>query len=158
MTGPEITATSMRVSRVIEAPREEVYRALTDPSSRHAKRFVPDQVPGEPMKLTFDRTEPAREGEPYRVTMTAEQGPAKGEHTAYGEFLELVPNERIVETHNWEDDPDHGETRVTITLEDAPDGTRVTILHEGLPTRESAEGHADGFAECLANLAASMEA
>lgn len=157
MTQPEITETSMQVSRVIEAPREEIYRALTDPSSRHAKRFVPNQAPGKPMELGFDRTEPAQEGDAYRVTMRAEEGPAKGEHTAYGEFLELVPGERIVETHQWEGDPDHGETQVTITLEEVPGGTRVTILHEGLPSRESAEGHADGFSECLENLAAAME-
>lgn len=158
MTEPEITATSLRVSRVIKAPREEVYRALTDPSSRYAKRFVPDQAPGKPMDLVFDRKEPAREGGTYRVTMTAEEGPAKGEHTAYGEFIELVPNERIVETHHWEGAPEHGETRVTITLEDVPGGTQVTILHEGLPSRESAKGHAEGFTESLENLADAMEA
>lgn len=157
MTETEITETSLRVSRVIRAPREEIYRALTDPSSRHAKRFVPDQVPGKPMDLVFDRKEPARKGGAYRVTMIAEEGPAKGEHTAYGEFIELVPNEKIVETHLWEGEPDHGETRVTITLEEVAGGTKVTILHEGLPGWESAEGHADGFAESLANLAVAME-
>lgn len=158
MTESDVTETTLRVSRVIQAPREAVYEALTDPSSRHAKAFVPNQAPGTPMDLVFERKKPAREGGSYRVTMTAEEGPAKGDHTAYGEFLELIPKERIVETHNWEGEPDHGETRVTITLEDVPGGTKVTILHEGLPSRESAEGHAEGFAESLANLAAAMEA
>lgn len=157
MTEPEITETTMEVSRVIEAPRQAVYEALTDPSSRYAKAFVPNQAPGTPMDLVFERKEPAREGGTYRATMTADEGPAKGQHTAYGEFLELVPHERIVETHHWEGDPDHGETRVTITLEDVPGGTKVTILHEGLPSRESAKGHAEGFGESLANLAAAMD-
>lgn len=48
-------------------------------------------------------------------------------------------------------------TRVTITLQEVEGGTKVNILHEGLPGRESTEGP-EGFGESLANLPAAMEA
>lgn len=91
------------------------------------------------MGLTLESTEPAREGGFLPGHDDRRRGACRGPAHRLRRVLELVPNWRIVETHNWVGEPDPPETRVTITLEDVPDGTRVTTLHEGLPGRESAE-------------------
>ncbi len=158
MTNAQTTETSLRVTRVIKAPREKVYGAWMDPESPEMKRFAPDQAPGRRMRTELHRFEP-RVGGGYRTSMIAEDGPNKGTYTAYGRYLELVPNERIVQTHAWETDDEESpskETKVTITFRDVPDGTEVTIVHEGLPDRETVEGHVGGWTEALENFAAAF--
>ncbi|HEY6552884.1 MAG TPA: SRPBCC family protein, partial [Vicinamibacteria bacterium] len=55
---------------------------------------------------------------------------------ASGQVLEIVPDERVVFTFGY-DDPGKpippGGSRVTVTLEDRPEGTLVTLRHD-LPT------------------------
>jgi len=75
-----------------------------------------------------------------------------------GEFVELVPYERLVFTFGWE--PVDGEsllepgsTRVEVTL--TPDGadTILTLRHRGLPPGETTELHRSGWAQFLPRLA-----
>lgn len=74
-----------------------------------------------------------------------------------GEYLELVPHERIVFSFGWESatgapDVAPGSTRVEVTL--AADGgdTIMTLCHTGLPTA-FADDHASGWGHFLALLA-----
>jgi uncharacterized protein YndB with AHSA1/START domain len=74
-----------------------------------------------------------------------------------GEYVELVPYERIVFSFGWEQSGDvpeiaPGSSRVEVTL--APDGrdTILTLRHTGIPTR-LAEAHHQGWAEYLPRLA-----
>lgn len=67
-----------------------------------------------------------------------------------GEFVELVPYERIVFTFGWEPAPGvpdiaPGTSKVEVTLVEDGDGTRLTLRHGGLPTAlrlETTEGWA----------------
>lgn len=150
--------TSLRVSRIIKAPRARVYEAFIDIQSPQAKAFTPNATPGHPMRAHVDQYEPRVDGH-IRVSLIADRGEAKGTHTNTGKFIEIVPNERIVRTFAWvgdEDEHDGAETRVTFTFRDVPGGTEVTILHEGLPDRDSVEGHAGGWTEALDNFAAAF--
>lgn len=152
------TTTSLRVSRVIRAPREKVFAAFIDPDSAQSRRFAPNQAPGRPMRTETHVLEP-RVGGRIRASMSADEGEAKGTYTSHGVFLEIVPHERIVRTFAWEDVGDEeaaGETRVTFTFRDVPGGTEVTILHDGLPGPESVESHAEGWSEALENFAAAF--
>lgn len=155
MANGQTTDKSLSVSRVVKAPREQVYRAWLDPGSPRMRQAAPNQAPGRPMEVEIHEFEP-RVGGAYRISMIADEGPV-GTHTFAGKFLELVPNERIVQSHRWVSEEGGGEqpeTKVTITFKDVADGTEVTIMHEGLPGKESVENHMEGWSEALENLAA----
>jgi uncharacterized protein YndB with AHSA1/START domain len=79
-----------------------------------------------------------------------------GEHRGRGEYVEVVPHERIVFTFGW-DMPGNpitpGSTRVEITL--AADGskTRLTLRHSGLPDADAVAQHVHGWDHYLSRLA-----
>ncbi len=75
-------------------------------------------------------------------------------HSAAGTFSEVEPGKRVVFSWGWEgqDDLPPGASTVTITLEPAENGTKVTLVHEGL-TDEQAAGHAEGWNHYLGRLA-----
>ena len=90
----------------------------------------------------------ARPGGVYRVL-------AGGLHQAAGEYLEVVPNERVVFTFGW-DQPDHpipsGSTRVEIQLIPEGDKTRLRLTHSGLPA-DAVSDHTKGWDHYLGRLA-----
>ena len=59
---------------------------------------------------------------------------------ARGEFVELVPDERVVFTWGWVDQPGipPGSTVVDIELIAEPDGTRLVLTHRNVPDEEAA--------------------
>jgi uncharacterized protein YndB with AHSA1/START domain len=80
---------------------------------------------------------------------------AMGVHPGVGEFLEVVPNEKVVFTFGW-DEPNHpipaGSTEVEITLVPEGDKTRVRLSHRGLPDDAVAD-HESGWDFYLNRLA-----
>jgi uncharacterized protein (TIGR03086 family) len=96
-----------------------------------------------------------RAGGAYRWTVTPG-------HVAAGTFKEVVPGERIVFGWGWDGNADlpFDASTVTITVEPAEGGSRVTLVHEGL-NQEQAVSHAEGwnhFFERLEKLAATGDA
>ena len=89
-----------------------------------------------------------RPGGTYRVLV-------RDQHQSGGEFVEIVPNEKVVFTFGW-DEPDHpipaGSTTVEITLNPEGDKTRVRMVHRGLPDDAVAD-HTGGWDHYLARLA-----
>lgn len=89
------------------------------------------------------------------VTPSAKGGNACGapsETNTYihtGEYLEIVPPEKIVFTWN-----SHvvTNTRVTVELRDLGDSTELTLTHELLETEELRKTHTGGWDGCLLNL------
>ncbi|HEY2593533.1 MAG TPA: SRPBCC domain-containing protein [Chloroflexota bacterium] len=73
---------------------------------------------------------------------------------ARGEYLEVVPPARIVLSFGWEDDPavPPGSTTLEVTFTPDADGTRVRLVHRGLPTGDAREQHGHGWAHYLARL------
>jgi uncharacterized protein YndB with AHSA1/START domain len=103
-----------------------------------------------------------REGGAFRMSLTyADTGhtaPGKTtEHTdvVQGRFLELVPDERIVELVEFEsDDPAFaGAMRITTTLAAVAGGTKVTIRCDDVPAGIRPGDHQAGLASTLENLA-----
>jgi uncharacterized protein YndB with AHSA1/START domain len=78
-----------------------------------------------------------------------------GNHHALGEFLEVVPNEKVVFTFGW-NEPGHpipaGSTRVAITLIPDGDVTLVRLVHSGLP-EDAITDHENGWQFFLDRLA-----
>ncbi len=96
-----------------------------------------------------------RAGGGYRWTVTPG-------HVAAGTFREVEPGRRIVFGWGWEgnDDLEPDTSTVTVTVEPAAGGSRVTLVHEGL-TDEQAALHAEGwdhYLERLGKLAATGDA
>ena len=111
----------IRIERTIAAPRREVYRAWLDP-----ELVAQWMAPGvEVTHVEIDE----RVGGHYRVW----HGEAGGFD---GEILELVPNQRIA--YRWGfvgPDRRNGpvfDSLLTLSFEDAPGGTRLTLVHERL--------------------------
>jgi uncharacterized protein YndB with AHSA1/START domain len=112
--------TVVRVERTIAGPREEVFRAWTDPD-RLAEWFGPGA-------FTVLRAElDLRPGGPYRIVFQ----PASGEPvTLTGSYVEIEPPRRLVFTWSWALVwPDQPESLVTVELAEAPDGTQVVVTH-----------------------------
>ena len=150
--------TATRITRRIKAPRADVYRALLDPRAV-AKWQVPN---GMTSKIhTFE----PREGGVFRISLTYNSPTALGKTSAHtdashGRFVELVPDERVVEVVEFETkDPDmRGEQTITFTLVDEDGGTEVYAVHDNLPPGLSPADNETGWRMALDNLAAYVEA
>jgi len=71
-----------------------------------------------------------------------------GGQVASGQFKEIVPPDRVVFTYGYEGDRQPippGTTRVSVTLEEIPSGTRVTLRHAGLPSEDLVREHTQGW-------------
>lgn len=132
------------LNRVFEAPRALVFDAWTKPE--HLVRWCA------PHGFTI----PEANGElwvggAWRSLMIT---PGGEKYPLRGVYREIVPNERLVFTHIWEEDdgtPEH-ETLVTVSFADEAGGTRVTLEQSGFKSPESQAGHADGWTQCLDRL------
>ena len=78
-------------------------------------------------------------------------------HAFGGQYVELVPNERLRYTDQFEDPNLPGEIRVTVTLKKVSVGTDVNIVQEGLPDVIPGEACYLGWQESLRNLAQLVE-
>jgi uncharacterized protein YndB with AHSA1/START domain len=148
---------STRISRRLNAPRPRVYRALLD-----ARAVATWMVPtGMTSRVhVFD----AREGGTFRISLTYDAPTGTGKTTAqtdtfHGRFVELVPDERVVEVVEFEtSDPAlRGEMTITIALTDADGGTDLLAVHDGLPPGLSTADNEAGWRSSLAKLAALVE-
>jgi uncharacterized protein YndB with AHSA1/START domain len=100
------------ITRVLEAPRERVWREWTEP-----ERFA-DWFGGEAEIPTATVRMDVREGGRWRLTMLA--GPDRREIRWKGEYLEVEEPERLVFTVS--DRPDEVYELVTVVLTDLGDG------------------------------------
>ena len=78
-------------------------------------------------------------------------------HSFAGEYVELVPNERLRYTDKFDDPNLAGDIQVTVTLKKVPVGTEVNIVQEGLPDVIPPEACYLGWQESLRNLARLVE-
>jgi uncharacterized protein YndB with AHSA1/START domain/predicted enzyme related to lactoylglutathione lyase len=110
----------IRIERTFQAPRERVWRAMTDPA-------LVAQWWGRGNKLVIERMVVERGGH-WRFV---EHSP-DGVHGFEGRFREVSPPGRIVQTFEWDGMPGHVAVN-TMTLEDLGDGrTRlvsVSLFH-----------------------------
>jgi uncharacterized protein YndB with AHSA1/START domain len=154
-----MTRASTNVSRIIKAPRKAVYKACLDPGAL-AKWRVPDNMTAQ--VHVFE----AREGGTYRMSLTyrdPQQSPggktSEDTDSFQGRFVELVPDEKIVEAIEFEShDPGFaGQMKMTTRLADTKDGTAITILFENLPAGVRPEDNETGSRQSLQKLAALLE-
>jgi uncharacterized protein YndB with AHSA1/START domain len=119
-----MTTGTVKLHRVLRAAPERVYRAFLDADAM-AKWLPPDGFTGKVHHLD------AKKGGSYRMSFT--NFTTGKSHSFHGEFLELVPNERLVYTDRFDDPGLAGEMRTTVQLRKVSVGTEVDIVQEGIP-------------------------
>jgi uncharacterized protein YndB with AHSA1/START domain len=135
------TGTSLRISRIVNADREAVFRAWTEPEQ--IKRWsCPEgmNVADSQVDLTV--------GGRYRLRMESANGKA---HTAVGVYREIESPSRLVYTWDWEEES-IGETLVTVEFNDLGESTEVVLVHELFPSAEAKVGHEEGWTSCFNQL------
>jgi uncharacterized protein YndB with AHSA1/START domain len=140
---------TIRLHRVLRAPRERVYRAFLNPEAM-AKWLPPNGYTGRVHEMD------ARVGGKYRMSFT--NFTTQQSHSFGGTYTELVPNERIRYTDKFDDPNMPGEMQATITLKEVMCGTDLSVVQEGVPDMIPAEMCYLGWQESLMLLAKLVEA
>jgi uncharacterized protein YndB with AHSA1/START domain len=121
-------------SHEFDAPRELVFKAITDPA------LIPNWWGPRRYTTIVDKMD-VRPGGAWRFI---NRGP-DGEHAFRGEYREIVPPERIVQTFEWEGLPGHISVE-TMVLEEHGGRTRITGTSV-FDTKEDRDGMLETGAE-----------
>jgi len=144
-----MSSNTVRLHRVLRAAPERIYRAFLDADAM-AKWLPPNGFTGKVHHLH------AEVGDTFRMSFT---NFATGtSHSFGGEYLELVPDERIVHTDKFDDPNLAGEMRTTVSLKKVFCGTELDIVQEGIPGAIPTEACYLGWQESLTLLAQLVEA
>ena len=144
-----MSTNTVRLHRVLRAAPEKVYRAFLDPDAM-AKWLPPHGYTGKVHRMD------AKVGGSYKMSFT-NFSTGLG-HAFGGEYLELLPNERIRHTDEFDDPNLPGVMQVTVSLTPVSCGTELSIVQEGIPDVIPLEACYLGWQESLALLAQLVEA
>lgn len=139
----------VRFHRVLRCPPEKVYKAFLDADAM-VKWLPPHGFTGKVHSIDV------RVGGSYQMSFT--NFSSGNSHSFGGEYLELVPNEKIRHTDRFDDPNLPGQMETTITLKKVSCGTEVHIVQEGIPAVIPPEACCLGWQESLSLLALLVEA
>ena len=142
------TTNTVHLYRVLTAKPEKVYRAFLDPDAM-AKWLPPNGFTCRVHHMD------SKVGGTYKMSFT--NFTTKKSISFGGEFLELVQNERLRYTDNFDDPNLPGEIQTTVTLKEVSLGTEIVIVQEGLPAVIPLEACYVGWQQSLDNLAKLVE-
>jgi uncharacterized protein YndB with AHSA1/START domain len=147
-TGGSIMPNTVRLHRVLATTPEKIYRAFLEPDA------VAKWLPPNGFACTVHHLE-ARVGGSHKMSFrnfTTGNG-----HSFGGQYLDLVPNQRLRYTDKFDDPNMPGEMTVTITLKKVVVGTELNIVQEGIPDAIPVEACYLGWQQSLENLAKLVE-
>jgi uncharacterized protein YndB with AHSA1/START domain len=134
--------------RVLKATPEKVYRAFLEASA------LAKWIPPYGFTCTVHHLE-ARVGGTFRMSF---HNFSSGNGNSFGgEYLELVPNERLRYTDKFEDPNLPGVLEVTVVLKPVLCGTELHVTQSGIPAVIPLEMCYLGWQESLAQLATLVE-
>lgn len=140
---------TVHLHRVLRSPPERVYRAFLDAAAL-AKWLPPNGFTGTVHHLQ------AEVGGSYRMSFT---NLATGDGHAFGgDYLELVPHERIRYSGKFDDQNLPGVMQTTVSLTQTPFGTELNVVQEGIPEAIPVQACYLGWQESLALLKMLVEA
>jgi uncharacterized protein YndB with AHSA1/START domain len=140
---------SVRLHRVLRSTPERVYRAFLDAGAM-VKWLPPNGFTGKVHHLE------AKVGGTFKMSFT--NFTTGHSHSFGGEYIELIPNQRIRHTDKFDDPNLPGVMQVTISLEKVLVGTELTVVQEGIPEVIPLEACYLGWQESLILLAKLVEA
>ena len=144
-----MSTNTVKLHRVLRATPERIYRAFLDADAM-AKWLPPNGFTGKVHHLD------AKVGGTYKMSFT--NFTTGQSHSFGGEYLELVPFERICHTDKFDDPNLPGAMKTTISLKAVSFGTELNVVQEGIPGAIPPEACYLGWQESLALLAKLVEA
>lgn len=143
-----MTTHTIRLHRVLRSTPERVYRAFLDPDAM-CKWLPPNGFTGKIHHMN------ATVGGSFRMSFT---NFTTGKSMSFGgEYLELLPHERIRYTDRFDDPNLPGVIQVTVELKQVMCGTELSVVQEGVPGIIPAEACYLGWQESLILLAKLVE-
>jgi uncharacterized protein YndB with AHSA1/START domain len=119
-----MSTNTIRLHRVLRATPERIYRAFLDADAM-AKWLPPNGFTGKVHHMD------AKVGGIYKMSFT--NFTTGHSHSFGGEYLELVPYERIRHTDKFDDPSLPGEMQTTVSLKQVSCGTELNVVQEGIP-------------------------
>ena len=139
---------TVRLHRVLRAPPQRVYRAFLEPGA------LAKWLPPYGFTCTVHHLE-ARVGGTFRMSFHNFSG--GGGHSFGGEYLELVPDQRLRYTDRFDDPNLPGTLEVTVSLQPVSCGTELSVTQTGIPEVIPLEMCYLGWQESLRQLATLVE-
>ncbi len=139
---------TLHLHRVLRAPPQRVYRAFLEPGA------LAKWLPPYGFTCTVHHLE-ARVGGTFRMSFHNFSG--GGGHSFGGEYLELVPDQRLRYTDRFDDPNLPGTLEVTVSLLAVACGTELNVTQSGIPEAIPLEMCYLGWQESLLQLAALVE-
>ncbi|AZV20872.1 toxin [Mesorhizobium sp. M7A.F.Ca.CA.001.07.2.1] len=139
---------TVRLHRVLTTSPEKVYRAFVEADA------LAKWLPPNGFTCTVHNFE-AKVGGTFK--MSFRNFTTGDSHSFGGEYLELVPGERLLYTDRFDDPNLPGEIRVTVILKKVSVGTEIDITQAGIPDVIPVEACYLGWQESLRNLAKLVE-
>jgi uncharacterized protein YndB with AHSA1/START domain len=140
---------TVRLHRVLRATPERIYRAFLDGDAM-AKWLPPNGFTGKVHHID------PKVGGTYKMSFT--NFTTGSGHSFGGTYLELVPNERIRYSNQFDNPNLPGQMETTITLKQVFCGTDMNVVQEGIPSVIPAEACYLGWQESLILLGKLVEA
>lgn len=144
-----MTSNTVYLHRVIRATPERVYRAFVD-ADAICKWYPPNGFTCKVHHLD------AKVGGTYKMSFTNFN--TGKSHSFGGKYIELIANERLVITDEFDDPTLPGAMKTTVTLKKVFCGTEINIIQEGIPDSIPLEGCYLGWQESLHLLMKLVEA
>jgi uncharacterized protein YndB with AHSA1/START domain len=139
---------TVRFHRVLRAPPARIYKAFLDPDAM-VKWLPPHGFTAKVHQMD------AKVGGKHRMSFT--NFTTGNSHSFGGEYLELVPNEKLRYTDKFDDPNLPGTMEVTVTLKKVSVGTEVNIVQAGIPDLIPVEACYLGWQESLMLLGQLVE-
>jgi len=139
---------TVRLHRVLTTSPDKVYRAFIEADA------LAKWLPPNGFACTVHRLEPKVGG---TCRMSFRNFTTGNSHAFGGEYVELIPGERLQYTDRFDDPNLPGEIQVTVTLKKVSVGTALDITQSGIPDVIPAEACYLGWQESLRNLARLVE-
>lgn len=139
---------TVRLHRVFAARPEKIYRAFLDADA------MAKWLPPHGFTCHVHHMEP-KVGGTFRMSFT--NFTTGNGHSFGGEYLELVPHERLRYTDRFDDPNLPGTMHVTVKLKAVSVGTEIDIEQAGIPPLIPVEACYLGWQQCLAQLATIVE-
>lgn len=141
-------ANTVKLYRVLRTSPAKVYRAFLDADAM-AKWLPPHGFTGNVHHVD------AKVGGTYKMTFT--NFSTGQSHSFGGKYLELIPNERICYTNEFDDPNLPGKMQTVVSLRQVSCGTELDIVQEGIPDVIPQENCYLGWQESLVLLAQLVE-
>ncbi len=139
---------TVRLHRVFKTKPERIYRAFLDADA------MAKWIPPYGFTCKVHHMDP-KVGGTFKMSFT--NFTTGHRHSFGGEYLELMPNEKLRYTDKFDDPNLPGAMQVTVNLKQVVCGTEVNIVQEGIPEMIPVEMCYLGWQESMAQLAHLVE-